>query len=516
MVSLALSVMDSSDNKEFQSGNNHEKNGNHFGSPLRTSLSSSEQNRNNQRKLPQQQSADGTFNGGPIYLKRHATYSSAVHCVGDNFQGPNAWKSQSCRFQNLCFDTSKKDFVIFESSTDAQLVEIMSVRSYAHISDIMKYHSNNNINNTTTTTITTTTRAVSIGGINTKWGDEGTKRLKWFPEVRTSTTLTYYELPESIILAPFHSLNGANPGHLVWDDFLPIFTLLQMFQLSTDLYELLPMRYVLQDDHERALWATCDLREEKRQLCRHMMSKFWPFIAGIHSMYTMSSTVDFEFQENRPGSSNLICAKTGVAGIGALTDHGFKKAHGWEQHDYTITQNHGRGGNLYDFRNFVLRNLNLPVHPLDPNPPHRIVFSINSSEIFNRKMDFQRQIALVKDSFPKAVVEAYTFKELSAIEQVQVASSAAIFITLCGGGAVTAMFLPAGASVILYYSEDGGLANGRRTYKPARLDWDIFNNMSHLRVHWMPRNSMKTDLDERALILLIQHELDMIESQTFP
>jgi hypothetical protein len=69
--------------------------------------------------------------------------------------------------------------------------------------------------------------------------------------------------------------------------------------------------------------------------------------------------------------------------------------------------------------------------------------------------------------------------------------------------------------VIVYYSEDGGALNNRMTHKPALLDWDLFNAMSYLRVHWMPRNTMRETMDEKALLLLIRHELDLIDSQAF-
>jgi hypothetical protein len=34
-------------------------------------------------------------------------------------------------------------------------------------------------------------------------------------------------------------------------------------------------------------------------------------------------------------------------------------------------------------------------------------------------------------------------------------------VTVCGGGAVTATFLPLGSSVVLYYVENGGVQNNR-------------------------------------------------------
>ena len=57
--------------------------------------------------------------------------------------------------------------------------------------------------------------------------------------------------------------------------------------------------------------------------------------------------------------------------------------------------------------------------------------------------------------------------------------------TVGGGGAVTAMFASRGASVFVYYSETDGQRDNRHTNEPARLDWDLLNAMSYLRVHWL-------------------------------
>ena len=150
----------------------------------------------------------------------------------------------------------------------------------------------------------------------------------------SKTELTYYELPEHIVLIPFHSLNGANPGHFVWDDLLPVYTLLNMFQLldvdENNVYEheVLMLRYVLEG---RGLWASCDLREEKVTACRHIMNKFLPLFTGQDYPYQFSTTQDFDFKPDYPGQTNLVCSRTGVAGIGSLTDHGLLKAHGWKE-----------------------------------------------------------------------------------------------------------------------------------------------------------------------------------------
>ena len=496
-------------------------------------------------------SPDGYFNGGPIYQQRKklSDIASYAHCVGETYQPSKvAWKDKSCHFQFLCYNTSSYEYIVFESPQARFLARNLALRPFAHVSDNLHRHNHSD--------------TISLGGINLKWGNAGIARLRWFPkiiplpsyEIGQQRELVYYELPQNTVMIPYHSLNGANPGHLVWDDFLPIYTLLGMFQLlhhpsdgtqRPTKYNLLPIRHVLQDG-ERGLWASCDSRDDKTVACQHMISKFWPLLTGINHTYVPTTNIQPLFEENKPGTSKLVCSPHGVAGMGSLTDHGLYKAHGWEQSDYTSVHNHGRGEQLYQFRNFMLHNVHIdPYYNLntpyvadaapvtttsssssaasrlleeekeDALPKYRIVFSQKSSDIFARSLDFETQIQIVQDRFPNVSVEHYVMKNLTLLEQLELTSRTSIYITLCGGGAVSAMFLPKGASVILYYSEDGGTRNGKRSYQPALLDYDLFNAMSYLRVHWLPRNTMKTTFDQDALVLLIEQELHIIQSQVF-
>ena len=101
-------------------------------------------------------------------------------------------------------------------------------------------------------------------------------------------------------------------------------------------------------------------------------------------------------------------------------------------------------------------------------------------------------------------------KDLSLKEQIQVAIESAIFVTVSGGGAVTATFLPHGSTLIVYYLEDGGFDFWKYnyTYTPARLDWDLLANAAHLKVHWLPIKTMETKEDLNVLKHLVLHDLE--------
>jgi hypothetical protein len=396
---------------------------------------------------------------------------------------------------------------------------------------------------------------VSIGSINGKWTLRGIPRLQWFPQIKYEPipfeTYDVYALPSNVIMVPFHSLAAMNPGHMVWDDFLPLYTLLHIFGFTNDdenddydldstssSYDLLMVRFVLPpfEGDDRGLWAGCDWRDELRSTCEKMLEKFAPLMIQQNDAWTISTQVNPSLtfsdgdqnnngqQQPPPTSSSkrqLICSRHGMAGIGGLSDHGSEKGHGWNADDYATTYNHGRGGQLWRFRNFMMRNIGIdrPDDDISPDEPLIVYFSQHSSDKIIRSFDFKKEINALQNKLlersealelPKVIVEGHVFAKYKVKEQVEMASKAAVFITACGGGAITATFLPRGASLLLYYGETHGVKNNKMNGDPARLDWDMFNNIGYLRVHWIPQTTRYTRVDTDMVTDLIIHELENI------
>ena len=500
---------------------------------------------------------DGTFNGYPIYLHEKAKsnknikdndggaaasssssspyYYSSVHCIGENYHTKKSWFQRSCHYSLLCFDTTSTEFVVYQQPKEQKITQYIQNRSFMDVSQsfVRLYNSNNHNHKYHNNT-------VSLGGINQKWtmNKDGIPRLEWSPTVIVGAMpSSFYMLPPNVVLVPFHSLSGENPGHLVWDDFLPIYNLLHLFDLIQDGMEPLMLRYVLQG---RGLWASCDWTKEKRKTCNKMHNKFLPLMTSnnqsqltttvlaqfnITTTTTSTSTTTSQQQQEHSSASNLVCAQHGVAGLGPLTDHGTVKLHGWEPNDYKLMHNYGRGWLFWEFRQFAMKNLGLlqndgeddyNSHVLTKRPL-KIIFSLSSSSRANRNIRFTREMERLRHEFStdEVIVESYSFKDYSLKQQVQIASEASIFISGCGGGAVTGTFVPRGASILLYYASDGGVHKNKRTYKPARLDWDLFNNLGYARVHWIDAVTMHQNDDLDNFITLIQHELEVIRHE-FP
>ena len=448
---------------------------------------------------PQQLPADGYFNGNPIQHQAFEQgWHSSSHCIGDNF-GPDAWKYRSCHFQNLCFDLKNQSWVLFTSPEQIQLEN--SMRD-AELTDFTPSFSMNT--------------TVSIGGINRKWSKD-IFRMEWFPKLKPIEDIEqsgFYKFVNDVTLVPFHSMAGFNPGHLVWDDFLPIYTLLSMFQLLGK--DLVLMRY--KPDFWQ--WASCDRRwnsGKRKPYCKYMMNKFLPLIGQDLTKMTTQENANVTWINNGGGGdhhpkSNFVCAENGAAGLGMLTDHG-QKLHGWEKEDFEFSHNYGRGAVLYEFRNWMLSNINIAASKPISKAPYKIVFSINSSSTSVRNVQFEEHIKLLRNRLGKKYNIQIVAKQLSSMtlnHQIELISSASIMVTMCGGGAVTGMFLPKGASLLTYFNEK---ERGGNT--SPRLDWDLLNNLSYIRVHWLPRprahgSIIPREADYEAFISLIDHELDLI------
>lgn len=363
---------------------------------------------------------DGFFNRLPIYHKEYKEgFHSNAHCVGENFQR-DAWKFRSCQFQNLCFDVEDREFVLFQSEE-----QIMLEKALSH-EKLDLFWAASNMNTT-----------VSVGGLNPKWGKEH-KDLEWYPKLRPIEDLErqggYYMLSDDKILIPWHSMAGFNPGHLVWDDFLPLYTLLSIFDLTEK--DMVLIRYDLK---KLAMWASCQRQWIK---CRPILKKFLPLIGVELEQTSTQNDTTLEIASDKK-KSKYVCASNGAAGLGMLTDHG-TKLHGWVKKDYEYAYNIGRGGTMFQFRNWMVdkllgstnkkRNIN--------EPPYRIVISNGSSDKPSRKVYFHDHAKFLKKKLGSKYnldVREVELAKLSMKEQVELASEASIFISMCGGGAVTSM-----------------------------------------------------------------------------
>jgi hypothetical protein len=139
---------------------------------------------------------------------------------------------------------------------------------------------------------------------------------------------------------------------------------------------------------------------------------------------------------------------------------------------------------------------------------YRIVVSQNSSsKMYRANNTFAYHINGLKKSLgDRADIVPVELSSLTLREQVDLMSTTAVFISVVGGGASTAMFLPKGAHVILYYLP-----------YHSYLDYDFWNQFPHLNIHWVPhfriRKDERKEQHVKSLIKLISKELDALDAE---
>lgn len=477
-----------------------------------TALVKLEQSKQQIAPIDRSHYANFTFNGIPVTF-HHNDGVSRVHCIHDkggtnDSRDDDAWKMRSCLYHNLCLNVETHEYVLFADTSN-----------------------NNDVD----------TRRVALGAINPRWTHRGFHmgvwKVQWAPRIVYTSPEDFpgfYALPANYLLIPFHSLAAHNIGHLLWDDFYPIFSLLRTFglvpsppqqQQQQKQYQLLLLRHKINE----TLYANCDIKPRKRQQCAHNFDRFLPLLGvdPVHFSMTQRAVLQIPAEQRK---SPYVCAAQGVAGLGMLQDHGWHD-HGWDGQGHR-PHNLARSANFQAFGEFLVRhalanddNKELPL-PLSTTVVQVVVSTLSSRDA-DRRLDFALQLqylrrALVADADPNKAatttapviqIDDYSMWEYSLADQVRLARQAHIWITTCGGGVMTATFLPPGATLIVFYNPVGGLEFGpqksRATGQLARLDWDLLNN-SHLRVHWFPISTMDTPQDLELLTRLVRFEAEGI------
>lgn len=457
----------------------------------------------------------------PVQFINQPPVPSSVHCIGQSYDPSESdFIYRSCYFQNLCIRmnvTAPPEFVLVSNQ---QLHEWGSIHRMSTLQ-------RNDTDSITSSTMVWYNSSVALGPIAAGWSVSDRKRVEWFPRVIDLQEFHngYFQLDANVLLIPFLWHGAGNPGHVVWDNFLPLYKLLTMFGLwderinpttkensKTVSNPLLLVNMQVTD----YLFGACST-EIERANCDYMMRKLLPL------MRLTSENVMFDFNadhakvqgvtskqlpSNSGEFSKLVCARQGVAGLGMLSDHGTKE-HGQYVSDYTTVHNDGKSALVFSFRNMILRNMgvNTPSTLQPSKEPNRIIMSMNSSQDPHRSLSFELQQKAIESAFDesKVTIDKLIMRELSLADQLQRVSQAFVYMSSCGGSVVSATFLPRGACLILYFT-----SYRKRRRGHMRLDHDFMNNLAYIHVHWLPTDFMNEPIELQLLVALIQSELDHV------
>ncbi|KAG7337007.1 hypothetical protein IV203_003354 [Nitzschia inconspicua] len=478
------------------------------------------------RSTPTPLQPSGHFNGYAVFfhdLTKNTSYHSrpytSLHCVGENYQGGDAWMQRSCHFRFLCFNVSSREFEVYLRPVDNSLQEMVTLPKDNHHPLLMDMTSSV-LHDPSATASTifledgTSVNSVSLGGIRPEWIPFSNDKhpLKWFPRVVNSVPPDkYYALEEHVIFTPFQSTGAWDPSRLLWDDFFPIFNLLHMFQLAEvngdDLYreprykqQPLLMRMV---SEESALPGACDDENfGKNQQCVETMNTFRQLIGHSknelsHISTQLEATLRL-FDEEAAPESNLVCAKNGVAGMGPLTSRGVRNLVQGRQTTKS-GNNLGRGGLFWRFRNYCLYNMgisNREAEAVQTKPS--IITMIRTSE-----SNVDKYVNAVKARFStNSMVQIENVDTDQAIisDMINTVSRTRILVSTMSEATLLALFLPKGAHIVILRSSNNN-DDDENVVKE-----DLLMNLSHLVFH---RLSIK-DVDNAAEAAYLVDVLDRL------
>jgi hypothetical protein len=255
--------------------------------------------------------------------------------------------------------------------------------------------------------------------------------------------------------------------------------------------------------------TTSEFQEPIRET--DIIKKFLPVMGDYHN-YNVDISKGFELKlksnisKFKQNENRVVCADYGLTGGGLLSDHGEFRWHGQTQGDYDLPHNTGRGGLFRRYRRFMMKNLGLDPDTKMEREPYQILVSQSSSSKKTRSnITFSEHVEELNKGLGRRVNVIPVFMARMGLrEQIELTSRTTVYITTAGGGSASAFFLPRGAHLIVFY------------WPYQFLDWDMWNNIPDIKVHWLPiwrdENGTLQDLNLPKFVNLISRELDVIDA----
>jgi hypothetical protein len=425
---------------------------------------------------------------------------SSVHCVGtgrsgadmqsdaESYKGrrPN-FVSRTCHYKNLYYRPADQTFFYHVSPTERMVLNLSVTAETSTASDLL------------------TRSEVSLGHTLEFLGAEKLARVgitpwtpqsfheddnSWWNGTLGSVATVDPELGSVFLL--YQSFHAMNIGHLVWDDLLSLFSMLDLFDMQDDLkLQAIPLLVELKGEDK--LWRCTPSNWRKYELCVKAYRKFYPTLFGIatdcsgdilrtgnwlqgeakigtwhnHPKEACPSSTDVGRGDNFQASYVLLPQV--LVGTGRLNNFGCED-------DCGI----GRGPQFYRFRNFMMRNLFGSLESCLKNkqqPAGYITFSlsVNSSrpeQIYH----FVKEIELARAIYGDDKVKAVNMASLSMQGQADLVRNSAVLLSNHGGVSASSVFLSRGSSVLLYWHGD------------KRYDHSFFESAGYFRTTWIGEN----------------------------
>ena len=492
---------------------------------------------------------------------------SKIHCVGDTHQVGRSWLFRSCEYKDstLCFDLQTKGFFIrglpVHAHSDQRRAQELSFpeRWKSSSSNLIFFHQYKGepspfkvkvtFDNNNAGQFFPYVNAHAYSDTNTNSGDN---------------LSSYLMVDATIVPMERHRLGYTHPSYHFWQELISIYTLLDVFdytasgehdnnnlllvflkqklsferrdQTQNDLMNTIGTKLLGIDNFERynPYWEVDDFELELDISASNgiMFKHLLPPTSSLTS--APDTTIKYYNSSSLPAELSKICAKNALVGFG---QYGFHEAHyqngthqrkttraqekSKQHHDAVIRhalipKNHGKGGFFRRFRAFMMKNLGVGEDESHRKSNQRILFSqipatkIGSktnvtkeqSLLFGMQIEYLESVlsnSTMMDSIEYDLslpattqIEGIALNKLSIEELIRAISTTKVLVTSTGGGSATSIFLPQGSHLILCYDK-------------WFIDWDYWNNMPHITVHWIPIDHIEDPQYLETFYQLIVH-----------
>jgi hypothetical protein len=366
---------------------------------------------------------------------------SSVHCIGETFNESRtrnpASLYRSCRYDNLCYDLHQQMFALLPS--DKHWTLLSSIHAKIHLSSVSK--------------------PIMVSEVSKRNPGDTARVSPTY--INHSLSNQYFKMNTSDIV--WIPIQPESCESVLWDIYLPIYTLLEIFDLEDKPYHLLLL---------------------PGSNCTRQDLEDFDTMFGISRYDTTALFLDDCdcCPQPKPPESRFICFENAVMGIGAHGDHQVSRY----QYDSDqsvqerIPPNHlRRQTNLRGFRRHLLEKMKIKPQRSKP-----FVAAYSSS---------------IPDSWMPSEVANLVFVKWSTAdtvsENLKIALTSSVWIARSNEDKTVAFFLPEGATLILIGQPEE--------------DWDLWSNNAQLRAHLIVSHF------QDSIELLIRDELNhLLEEPT--
>ncbi|GFH55489.1 hypothetical protein CTEN210_11965 [Chaetoceros tenuissimus] len=308
-------------------------------------------------------------------------------------------------------------------------------------------------------------------------------------ENKTFTSHAEIMAPKDLVMMVYQPFYGFNIGHLLWDDFLSLFSMLDIFGLTEK--QIFPFfhehHFTDPDPYYRCTpYAGGRKREEWRndrwktctKMYKRVYSKFLRFethetgdiartgnwLRGVNNFIGHANDTSIGTVKNRMLSNvdfvRIPKTLIGTGRLGQISCAG----------DCSI----GRASQLYSFRNYLLRNIFYPNFKIEDSKKREgyITFSLPGGSSRPKEVTFfENTIPIAKALVGEDKVKVVDMANVTVQEEARIAMSSALLFVNQGGGSMSSVFMSRGSTVFLYTA-------GKMCPKPRRDDGYVRDN------HW--------------------------------